>query len=621
VAIIFAIGLSVLIPAAGVAYDYSRLSTLHNDLQGSVDSISQTMSQRINACLDTIRTNNGAGGYTLDNGCLNAGKYGSDQRAFDPQVEAQKLLGSNFTQSGYDPAHPPTVLGSVEIDKYTGRYVVNAQVGYKCVFMSLLVKDCTVTASSGAVTENAFAQADRLEVTGPAAVEIWAGMPSPSLPFSLSASKGWPGYTYSIGPTLPQGLTLNSATGQVGGQAQVISCTAPCNPQALPTTQFGATDSGDPDRGGINKQTAYHNTTFTIVHRLELSYTGDNFQTVVAAGQYTYTKTPVRSGGKGPYTYSCSGLPQGHANNPFTCDASTGVIKGQPNLMALQASLSGTITVTVRDSRGITDSATIPYKFDLPPLYGRALKTVTGTAHAPIKVMNVFEGYGGWGTLQAQCSGLPKGLFCAGEGRDSKFDGHVYGLTKNSEDLVGQFSVTVIDDTGRTVTFPVKYNLKADETPEEWDCKKETWIAYVDTMYKSVHDKYGSGFTRRIYVSCGTATDLNIYAAGPYNENTGPFGKQYLRQYMTKARMEDARELARGICDALWDQHMAWDGRQGSYCTSDLVFNDITDQGVFKSATPPPAPPYCAWWKRDNGWGMTRAQGVQCYDGKGNPVS
>ena len=622
VAIIFAIGLSVLIPAAGVAYDYSRLSTLHNDLQGSVDSISQTMSQRINACLDTIRTNNGAGGYTLDNGCLNAGKYGSDQRAFDPQVEAQKLLGTNFTQSGYDPAKPPTVLGSVEIDKYTGRYVVNAQVGYKCVFMSLLVKDCTVTASSGAVTSNAFAQADRLEVSGPTNVEIWAGMPSPSLPFSLSASKGWPGYTFSVGPTLPQGLTLNSATGQVGGQAQVIACTAPCNPQALPTTQFGATDSGDPDRGGINKQTAYHNTTFTIVHPLGLSYTGDNFQTVVAAGQYTYTKTPVRSGGKGPYTYTCSGLPAGHPSNPFTCDANTGVIKGQPYLTSGQTAVSGTITVTVRDARGVVSPPhQIPYNFSLPPLAGRALKVVRGTMHKSVSVTGVFEGTGGWGTLRATCSNLPIGLKCAGEGRDGYFDGKIYGVPTNDAKRLGTFTVTVRDDTERTVTFPVSYDFDPNKDPDSYDCNRETWIAYVDTLYQSVHCKYGCGYTRRIYVSCGTNSDLNIYAPGPYNTDTGPFGKIYDVRYLTKARYDDAREIARGICDALWDQHMAWDGRQGSYCTDNLVFNDISDKGVFNSATPPPAPPYCAWWKRDNGWGMTRAQGVQCYDGNGNPTS
>lgn len=66
---------------------------------------------------------------------------------------------------------------------------------------------------------------------------------------------------------------------------------------------------------------------------------------------------------------------------------------------------------------------------------------------------------------------------------------------------------------------------------------------------------------------------------------------------------------------------MQWDGRQGSYCTSNLVFNDVSDRGVFPAVPAPPAPPYCAWWKRDNGWGMTRAQGVQCYDGNGNPTS
>jgi hypothetical protein len=624
VALIFALTLPVIIPAAGVAYDYSRASALHNDLQGSVDSISQTIAQRINACLDTIRTDNGSGGYTLDNGCLNAGQYGADRRAFDPQAEAQKLLAENFTQMGFDPANPPQVVGSVEIDKYTGRYVINAQVGYKCVFMSLLKKDCTVTASSSAVTSNAFAQADQLALTGPAAVEIWAGQPSPALPFNLQASKGWPSYTYSVGANLPAGLTVNPTSGQVGGQAQAPGCTSPCNPQTLPATTFGVTDSGDPDRGGINKQTAYHNVVFTIVHPLSLSYTGENFQTVVASGQYTYTKTPVRSGGKGPYTYSCSGLPAGHPNNPFTCDSSTGVIKGQPLLTAGQQAIAGTITVTVRDGRGLTATANIPYNFSLPALSGRALRVVKGELQDDINVTGAFEGTGGWGTLRAYCSGLPAGLKCAGNGTDSRFDGTVYGRPTDKNRMSGTFNVTIVDDTERTVTFPVTFQFSPNDKVSRYDCGNEKWIAWVDVTYNSVHCKYGCGFQRRVYVSCGSNSDLNIMGPGPYNSDFAEYGRRISSRYITKAQMDDARDFARKEMCEFIDYHrdVLLGGRQGSFCASNVNLNDVSDIGEFNnSAPPPPAPPYCAVWKRDNGWGMTRSQGTQCFDGNGNPTS
>ncbi|QRM35030.1 TadE/TadG family type IV pilus assembly protein [Microvirga sp. VF16] len=623
VALTFALTLPILIPAAGVAYDYSRISALHNDLQGSVDSISQTITQRINACLDTIRTDNGAGGYTLDTGCLNAGQYGADRRAFDPQLEAQKLLATNFSQTGFDPAKPPQVIGSVEIDKYTGRYVVNAQVGYKCVFMSLLKKDCTVSASSSAVTSNAFAQADQLALTGPTAIEIWAGQTSPSLPFALQASKGWPAYSYSVGANLPAGLTVNPTSGQVGGQAQAIGCTSPCNPQTLPATTFGVTDSGDPARGGINKQTAYHNVVFTIVHPLGLSYTGDSFDTIVAAGQYTYTKTPVRSGGKGPYTYSCAGLPASHPNNPFTCDANTGVIKGQPLLSSGQQAISGAITVTVRDGRGLTASTQVPYHFRLPGLAGRALRKITGEIQDDIMITGAFEGTGGWGTLRAYCSGLPAGMRCAGNGSDSRFDGTVYGRPTDKTRMTGTFNVTIVDDTERTVTFPVAFEFKANDKVTRYDCGRETWIAWVDVTYNSVHCKYGCGFQRRVHVACGSNSDLNIMGPGPYNEDVGPYGKTYGSRYMTKAQMDDARAFARKEMCEFVDYHrdVLWGGRQGSFCGS-VQLNDVSDMGEFINSAPPPAaPPYCAYWKRDNGWGMTRAQGTQCFDGNGNPTS
>ncbi|WP_262030195.1 TadE/TadG family type IV pilus assembly protein [Microvirga sp. Mcv34] len=631
VALIFALTLPVLIPAAGVAYDYSRISAMHNDLQGSVDSISQTITQRINACLDTIRTDNGSGGYTLDNGCLNAGHYGADRRTFDPQAEAQKLLAENFTQTGFDPASPPQVVGSVEIDKYTGRFVVNAQVGYKCVFMSLLKRDCTVTASSAAVTSNAFAQADQLALTGPAKAEIWAGQSSPSLPFNLQASKGWPAYTFSVGANLPSGLTVNSTSGQVGGQAQAPGCTAPCNPQTLPPTTFGVTDSGDPARGGINKQTAYHNVVFTIVHPLGLSYTGDSFDTIVAAGHYTYTKTPVRSGGKGPYTYSCSGLPSGHSNNPFTCDATTGVIKGQPNLSKDQQSISGVITVTIRDGRGLTASTQIPYNFRLPPLYGRALKQITGEIQDDINITQAFEGTGGWGTLRAYCSGLPAGLKCAGNGSDGRFDGTVYGRPTNKDDRSGYFNVTVVDDTERTVTFPVRYLLEPNNKVTRYDCGKEKWIAWVDLTYNSVHCKYGCNHQRRVHVSCGSNSDLNIYGPGPrtdaYPVSPGEpqtYGRVESSRYISKAKMEELRDFARSeLCEFVnYHRDVLWNGRQGSYCSSNVNLNDISDIAEFNNSAPPPLPPpYCAVWKRDNGWGMTRAQGTQCFDSYGNPTS
>ncbi len=344
----------------------------------------------------------------------------------------------------------------------------------------------------------------------------------------------------------------------------------------------------------------------------------------MAAGQYTYTKNPVRSGGKGPYTYTCSGLPAGHPNNPFTCNASTGVIKGQPLLSNAQQALSGTITVTVRDGRGLTATTSIPYYFRLPALSGRALRKVTGEIQDDITVTGAFEGTGGWGTLRAYCSGLPAGMRCAGNGSDSRFDGAVYGRPTDKNRMSGTFNVTIVDDTERTVTFPVQFAFSPNNQVTRYDCGKETWIAWVDTTYNSVHCKYGCGFQRRVYVSCGSNTDLNDMGAGPWNTDVGPYGKKYQSQYVSKAKMDELRDFARSeLCEFVnYHRDVLWNGRQGSYCASNVNLNDVSDLGEFKNtAPPPPAPPYCAYWKRDNGWGMTRAQGVQCFDGNGNPTS
>ena len=134
----------------------------------------------------------------------------------------------------------------------------------------------------------------------------------------MTVTGGAPPYTFSIVGTLPAGLTLNPATGDISG-----------TPTAAGTFQIEVTDSLG------NSSTAC---TITIYGPLQVTCGTNNIGTTGAAfdsGPLTVT------GGVPPYTFSIVGtLPAGLTLNP-----SNGDVSGTPTA-------TGTFTVEVTDSVG-----------------------------------------------------------------------------------------------------------------------------------------------------------------------------------------------------------------------------------------------------------------------------
>ena len=152
----------------------------------------------------------------------------------------------------------------------------------------------------------------------PAVSASTAGVPYSSGP--LAVSGGTAPFAFSIYGTLPQGLSLNTASGAVTGV-----------PAAPRTFRVKATDA----RGATG-------TTCTITVNPPLSVACPWQRSATVGSHYSSGSLNV-SGGTGPYSYSIAGtLPAGLSLNP-----STGAISGTP-------ATSGVLSVVVTDTRGAT---------------------------------------------------------------------------------------------------------------------------------------------------------------------------------------------------------------------------------------------------------------------------
>ena len=140
---------------------------------------------------------------------------------------------------------------------------------------------------------------------------------------TVAASGGITPYTWSA-TGLPAGLTINSATGVIGG---------------TPTAAATSTASVTVKDAGTPQQTVSATLSITIVPKpLQITTStlpdGNEF--------FAYTATVAATGGTATYTWSASGLPAGLA-----IGASTGIISGTPSTGTAGVSA---VSVTVKDS-------------------------------------------------------------------------------------------------------------------------------------------------------------------------------------------------------------------------------------------------------------------------------
>lgn len=653
-AVFFGLMLPVLIPGIGIGIDMARLMALKQDLQHSVDAASQTMTQRLNLCLDQTRTQSGAAGQTQDQdlGCLNSSQFTTNLKS-----SAQTLLSTNFAQRGY--STPPTIVGDVVIDQVSGHMQLQATVGYHCFFMRMLGGNlCNANAMSGANLTNAFAQGKVLRISVPATLtDLWAAennQPNPAM--LITASDGWEPYTFVAGSNLPTGLAItkiSNTSAQIQGTPIDIPCdTSNCAPQNLAPVAVSVLDNGDDNRTHANRQTDVGYARFRMIHVLKITQVQgvvgedgarDQTGTNIRPGVFTYGAEPVVSGGLGPFTFTCSGMPQGVGTNPFTCDPNTGRITGQPLLNASIASLTGTYTITVTDARGKTATGSMNYTYVIPGFtaYGGAISGVYGKQ---MSSSIVFGADGGYGYVKATCSGVPAGLSCAGNGYDGDpnggssrwgyFEGIVQGTPQDGTPATGVFYATLTDAAGRSQTVPVSWNFTRPTVVTDYDyfdCGTGvSIIGYVNAVYSSVHDKYGSNITGTVNVGCGLAVDPSGYSPniyGPWGvvngvSQQGPkYGNAQQVQIISPTQMQQFIDWANNICTQMaYDVNVTFAGRQGDACAGSVQIADVTQYGRFN---PPPyvAPPQlCYRWRSQDGWGMTNSRAVTCTDQNGNTV-
>jgi Putative Ig domain len=228
-------------------------------------------------------------------------------------------------------------------------------------------------------------------------------------PYSLQLSAtGGSNLTWSVASgALPAGLSLNPSTGLLSG-----------TPTAAGDSQFQVkvTDGNRSDVQTYN---------LSIVEPLALAKPAAPAAEVGLPFQLQLNAT----GGKGPYTWSATGLPDG-----FTLDPATGVISGTPSAVS-----TAPVKVTVTDALGLTTTVDVNLSVS-------AKLALTKTSFLPAKVgvrySARFVTIGGAGPFQwTLVSGsLPRGI---------KLDpsrGRLYGTARRAGTY--RFRVQVTDKLG-----------------------------------------------------------------------------------------------------------------------------------------------------------------------------
>lgn len=257
------------------------------------------------------------------------------------QAVASAVLTQNHTITAFTPVTggggtgtltysvSPTLPAGVAFSSSTG-----AITGTPTASSANTTYTVTVTDSNNATASNTFTlqvYAAPSATTAIASASLTAGQ-SASAFMPVTGSGGAAPLTYSIAPSLPNALTLNTSTGAISG--------TPSTPTVATTYTVTVTD----------KNGATANASFILTVNAAVSATTAVPATTLTAQQAASAFTPVTAtGGTAPLSYSVSpALPNG-----LSLSASTGAISGTPSA----ASAASTYAITVTDKNGATASA------------------------------------------------------------------------------------------------------------------------------------------------------------------------------------------------------------------------------------------------------------------------
>jgi hypothetical protein len=280
----------------------------------------------------------------------------------------------------------------------------------------------TVTDANGATATNTFSLTVNTAVTATQAVASTTltqnHAPTPFAP--VTGGGGTSPLTYSVLPSLPNGLVLSPTTGTISGTPTA----------SLSTTTFSVVVT---DANGATATNTFSLTVNPPVIATQ-AIASMNLTFGVGANQ-----TPVTgSGGTGPLTFSVSpALPSALSMNP-----STGAITGNPAVPIATTAF----TVTVTDANGATATNTFSLTIVGPVLAVQSIASTTLTVNHAATPFTPVTGTGGRNPLAYSISpALPAGLAM------SASTGQITG-TPTATSATTTYTVTVTDANGATAT-------------------------------------------------------------------------------------------------------------------------------------------------------------------------
>ena len=237
----------------------------------------------------------------------------------------------------------------------------------------------------------------------------------------VTGSGGTGALTYSVSPSLPAGLSINSANGAITGTPSATSATRTYTVTVTDTNGASASNS------------------FSLTVNSTVTATQAVAATMLTQSKAATSFTPVTgSGGTPPLSYSVSpSLPAG-----LSVNSSTGAITGMPTV----ASAARTFTVVVTDANGATGSNTFNLTVNGAVTATQAVASTVLTQNRPATAFTPVTASGGTGALTFGVSpALPAGLSF------NTANGAVTG-TPTVTSAAATYTVTATDTNGATAT-------------------------------------------------------------------------------------------------------------------------------------------------------------------------